>query len=56
MPIARLAGSQGSHVLSGLAASNGLAVVPEGTGRVEAGTEMDVIRLESGPLVADTGA
>jgi molybdenum cofactor synthesis domain-containing protein len=55
LPIARLAGSQGSHVLSGLAASNGLAVVPEGTGRVEAGTEMDVIRLESGPLVADTG-
>ena len=49
-PVARLAGSQGSHVLSGLAASNGLAIVPEGMGRVEAGTEVDVIRLDSGPI------
>ncbi|MET0772403.1 MAG: gephyrin-like molybdotransferase Glp [Candidatus Limnocylindrales bacterium] len=45
-PVVRLAGSQGSHVLSGLAASNGLAVVPEGVGRVEAGAEVDVIRLD----------
>jgi molybdenum cofactor synthesis domain-containing protein len=49
-PVARLAGSQGSHALSGLAASNGLAIVPEGMGRVEAGTELDVMRLEDGPL------
>lgn len=49
-PVARLAGSQGSHVLSGLAAANGLAIVPEGMGRVEAGTELDVIRLDSGPI------
>jgi molybdopterin molybdotransferase len=52
-PVVRLAGSQGSHVLSGLAASNGLAVVPEGMGRVEAGTEVDVIRLDSGPIPAE---
>jgi molybdenum cofactor synthesis domain-containing protein len=45
-PVVRLAGSQGSHALSGLAASDGLAVVPEGMGRVEAGTEVDVIRLD----------
>jgi molybdopterin molybdotransferase len=48
-PVARLAGGQGSHVLSGLAAADGLAVVPEGVGRVEAGTEVDVIRLDPGP-------
>jgi molybdopterin molybdotransferase len=45
-PVARLAGGQGSHVLSALAASDGLAVVPEGMGRVEAGTELEVIRLD----------
>jgi molybdopterin molybdotransferase len=50
LPVARLAGSQGSHMLSGLAASNGLAVVPEGMGRVEAGTEVDVIRLDHEPI------
>jgi molybdenum cofactor synthesis domain-containing protein len=55
-PVARLAGSQGSHVLSGLAASNGLAIVPEGMGRVEAGTEVDVIRLDSGPIATETRA
>jgi molybdenum cofactor synthesis domain-containing protein len=49
---ARLAGGQGSHVLSGLAAANGLAVVPEGIGRVEAGTELQVIRLDDGPIAA----
>jgi molybdopterin molybdotransferase len=46
MPVARLAGGQGSHVLSALAAANGLAVVPEGMGRVDAGTELEVIRLD----------
>ena len=35
-------------MLSGLAAADGLAVVPEGIGDVDAGTEVDVIRLEPG--------
>lgn len=48
-PVARLAGVQGSHVLSGLAAANGLAVIPEGMGHAEAGTEVDVIRLDQEP-------
>lgn len=48
-PVARLAGVQGSHVLSGLAAANGLAVIPEGMGRVQAGTEVEVIRLDQEP-------
>jgi molybdenum cofactor synthesis domain-containing protein len=51
-PVARLAGGQGSHMLSGLVAANGLAVVPEGVGRVDAGTEVDVIRLDDGAFVA----
>ena len=45
-PVATLAGGQGSHMLSGLAAANGLAIVPEGVGDLEAGAEVDVIRLE----------
>lgn len=48
-PVARLAGVQGSNVLSGLAAANGLAVIPEGMGRAEAGTEVEVIRLDQEP-------
>ncbi len=36
--IATLAGGQGSHMLSGLAAADGLAVVPEGVG--DAGTQV----------------
>ncbi len=44
--IASLAGGQGSHMLSGLAAADGLAIVPEGIGELEAGAEVDVIRLE----------
>jgi molybdenum cofactor synthesis domain-containing protein len=48
-PSARLAGVQGSHVLSGLAAANGLAVIPEGMGRAEAGTEVDVMMLDHEP-------
>ena len=47
-PVATLAGGQGSHMLSGLAAADGLAIVPEGVGDVEAGTEVDVIRFEPG--------
>jgi molybdopterin molybdotransferase len=44
--IASLAGGQGSHMLSGLAAADGLAIVPEGIGELEAGAEVDVIRLD----------
>jgi molybdopterin molybdotransferase len=47
-PIAMLAGGQGSHMLSGLAAADGLAIVPEGVGDMDAGAEVDVIRLEPG--------
>ena len=47
-PIATLAGGQGSHMLSGLAAADGLAIVPEGVGVLEAGAEVDVITLEPG--------
>ena len=46
--IADLAGGQGSHMLSGLAAADGLAIVPEGIGQLEAGAEVDVIRLDTG--------
>ena len=35
-------------MLSGLAAADGLAIVPEGVGELEAGAEVDVIRLEPG--------
>jgi molybdopterin molybdotransferase len=38
----RLAGGQGSHVLSALAASDGLAVVPETVETVDAGTEVEL--------------
>ncbi len=44
---ASLAGGQGSHMLSGLAAADGLAIVPEGIGELEAGAEVDVIRLDA---------
>ena len=43
---ARLAGGQGSHVLSALAAANGLAIIPEGEAVAPAGTEVEVIRLD----------
>jgi molybdopterin molybdotransferase len=46
LPIARLSGDQGSHVLSALAAADGLAVVPEGRPSVEAGEEVDVWLLD----------
>jgi molybdopterin molybdotransferase len=45
---ASLAGGQGSHVLSALAAADGLAVVPEGYDGLPAGAEVDVIRLRTG--------
>ncbi len=54
-PVARMTGSQGSHALAALAAADGLAVIPEGMGRVEAGTEVDVIRLDQGSLASGAG-
>jgi molybdopterin molybdotransferase len=44
---ARLAGGQGSHVLSALALANALAIVPEGLSELPAGAEVDVMRLDS---------
>jgi molybdopterin molybdotransferase len=38
----RLAGGQGSHVLSALAGADGLAVVPEDVGEVRPGTELEL--------------
>lgn len=38
----RLAGGQGSHVMSALAAADALAVVPEPLARAEAGTEVEL--------------
>lgn len=43
---ARLAGGQGSHVLSALAQADGLAVVPEDVVALRAGSVVDVIRLD----------
>jgi molybdopterin molybdotransferase len=45
---ARLAGGQGSHVLSALAAADALAVVPEPVGTAEAGTEVELLWLDRG--------
>jgi molybdopterin molybdotransferase len=42
----RLAGAQGSHVLSALAAADALAVIPEPPSRVAAGTEVDLLWLD----------
>ena len=44
---ARLAGGQGSHVLSALVAADGLAIVPEEIDGLPTGAEVDVIRLRS---------
>jgi molybdopterin molybdotransferase len=55
----RLAGGQGSHVLSALARADGLAVVPEGLARAEAGMEVglwwlaaDLAGMVRGPEVS----
>lgn len=45
---ARLAGGQGSHVLSALARADGLAIVLEGIASLPAGSEVEVIRLSAG--------
>ena len=42
---ATLAGGQESHMLSALAASDGLAIIPENVDGVAAGEEVFVIRL-----------
>ncbi len=41
----RLAGAQGSHVLSALAAADALAIVPEAAGHVEPGEEVELLWL-----------
>jgi molybdopterin molybdotransferase len=43
---ARTTGEQGSGVLTSMAKANGLAIVPEGTFRVKAGTEVTVQMLD----------
>jgi molybdopterin molybdotransferase len=43
---ARTTGEQGSGVLTSMAKANGLAIVPEGTHQVEAGTELTVQMLD----------
>ncbi len=44
----RLAGGQGSHVLSALAAADALAVIPEPLERAAAGTEVELRWLDRG--------
>jgi molybdopterin molybdotransferase len=44
----RLAGGQGSHVLSSLAAADALAVIPEPFERAEAGSEVELRWLDRG--------
>ena len=42
---AALAGGQDSHVLSALAAADGLAIIGEDVDSVPAGTQVEVIRI-----------
>ncbi len=44
----RLAGGQGSHVLSALAAADALAVIPEAVAHAAAGTEVELRWLDRG--------
>lgn len=46
--LVRLAGGQGSHILSALAAADAYAIVPEPLGEVPAGTVVDLAWLEHG--------
>jgi molybdopterin molybdotransferase len=46
-------GFQGSAILSGLAAADGLAIVPLGAGGLPAGAEVDVLPLDAWPLEAE---
>jgi molybdopterin molybdotransferase len=52
LPEARLAGLQGSGLVSSLGPAQGLAVVPEGVHGVAAGDELDVILLDDAPAGA----
>jgi molybdopterin molybdotransferase len=51
---ARLVGMQGSAILSGLAAADGLAIVPLGTGDLPAGAEVDVLPLDGWATEAES--
>ena len=42
----RLAGGQGSHVMTALAAADALAVVPEAVDALDAGSEVDLWWLD----------
>ncbi len=44
----RLAGGQGSHVLSALAAADALAVIPEPVATADAGAEVELRWLDRG--------
>jgi molybdopterin molybdotransferase len=44
--VVRPAGSQGAHMLGGLAAANALVVVPEDVTEVRPGTAVAVLRLD----------
>ena len=44
--LAASAGGQGSHVLSALAAADGLAIVPEDVEELPAGADVEVLRLD----------
>lgn len=48
LPSARLAGGQGSHILSALALADGLAIIPEETDRLAAGEVVEVLLLDRG--------
>jgi molybdopterin molybdotransferase len=45
LPLARMAGGQGSHMLSALAVADALAVVPEGVASLPAGSVVDTWAL-----------
>jgi molybdopterin molybdotransferase len=47
-PVARLTGPQGSGILTSMVRADGLAIVPEGTERVEAGATLRVLPLRDG--------
>jgi molybdopterin molybdotransferase len=49
IPTARATGPQGSGLVRGLGAVDGLAVVPEGVETVAAGDDVEVILLDDGP-------
>jgi molybdopterin molybdotransferase len=53
---ARLTGSQGSGLVQSLGRAEGLAVVPLGSGQIEAGTSVEVILLDDGPGAAELPA